>query len=216
MPPDFFLPKGTFMKVMLNKDKHGMLFIDGLPPLTFDEPGPVDVDVQSLTPAQFNQLSYNLLRGAIAVDKPEELGHYARTLQPVGETVVEEPVTPAQPKEIDEVIEDQQQELKKLLTKTVSTIKKSVPAMRAGELRKLLELEKSGKNRKSLVQFLDEACEAHANAVTHHVGDEGIDLKAHAGLVKGGLGLRRYSQNLTDVVDSEEEEVTIKTTAEED
>jgi len=204
------------MKVMLNKDKHGMLFIDGLPPLTFDEPGPVEVDLESLTPAQFNQLSYNLLRGAIAVDKPEEMGHYARKINPVeAETIVEEPV-PVVPKEIDEVIEEQEVELKKLLTKTIATIKKSVPAMRAGEIRKLLNMEKAGKNRKSLVQFLSEANEAHENAVTSHVGKQGIDLDAHKGIVKGGLGLGKYSNNVTDVVDSEEEEVTIKTTAEED
>lgn len=204
------------MKVMLNKDKHGMLFIDGLPPLTFDEPGPVEIDINNLTPSQFSQLSYNLLRGAIAVDKPEEMGHYARTLDPVvTETVVEEATT-SKPKKIDEVIEEQELELKKLLNKTINTVKKSVPAMRAGEIRKLLALEKGGKNRKSLVQFLSEANEAHINAVTSHVGKKGININAHKGIVSGGLGLGKYSKNLTDVVDSEEETVTIKTTTDEE
>lgn len=206
------------MKVLLNKEKHGMLFIEGLDPLTYDDPGPVDIDVKSLTPRQFQQLSYNLLRGAIAVDKPEELGHYARERfkQPVEEGKVQQPTAPAPKKEITEVIEEQEEDLKSLLTKNISSIKKNVPVLTPGQTKKLLELEKAGKNRKSLVQFLEEASKAFEDAVANKFGEGGIDLEAHAGLVKGGLGLGKYSQNVTDVVDSDVEEVTIKTTADED
>lgn len=195
------------MQIMLNKDKHGMLFLDGFPPLTFDEPGPLVVEVDELTTNQFNQINYNLSRGALVADNPDELLKFTQILEPA---MIAPPKEEKVQKSITEIMSDQEEELVKLLAKTVSTIKKSVPALKGSELRKILMLEKDGKNRKSLIDFLDEANEINTKSVSSTVGEDSIDMEAHASLVKGGLGLNQYSKNVTDVVDSEVEEITIK------
>lgn len=202
------------MKIMLNKDKYGMLFLDGFAPLTFDEPGPLEVTVKELTSRQVKQLNYNLLRGAIIVDDPNELKKYNEILEPV--IIPSATKTIAKNQDISEMMKEQESELVKLLTKTISTIKKSVPALKGSELREILRLEKSGKNRKSLVGFLDEANKANTETVSAVVGKTPIDLEEHSKLVKGGLGLAKYSKNVSDVVDSEVEEVTLKTTDDEE
>ena len=198
------------MKIILNRDRHGMLFMDGLPPLTFDEPGPVEINVEELSPLQFSQVSNNLATGVITSDHPEEMLYHS--VAPVVSTTLVVPQAVTEEKDINKIIEEQDNKLKQLLTKTITTIKKTVPDLNASEIRKLLELEQGGKKRKSLVQFLAEAGVTHTEAVTNNVGSDGIDLVAHADVVKGGLGLGQYSTNVTDVVDSEEEEVIIDPT----
>lgn len=206
------------MQIALNE--HGrtlMLFIGqqdphGHYPLTFtlDDPGPKDVDISSLGPAEKTQLLYNYRRGALLVREADR-EEFLRLTQDTPaaakgyKTGAEIPIDPKQPpKDALQRQGELESKLKTYLKNHWSTIKKGIPDMDMSTIKNLRALEEAGKSRKSLLKAFDEAIEAHVKSVQSKVAGPDIGGMVHE------VGLDRLpSTNISDVVESDEEEVLL-------
>ena len=177
------------MEVSLaNLEKHSMLFI-GSVSLTSENPGPVTVDVDALTKEEAFQVLFNIQKGVLSATGDIE------TLQ--SKLNIEE----AAPKVKVPVVDEKDNKFKKILSKRVNTIKKEVVSLNVSDLRKVIDLEKSGKNRKSLVSFLDGLQETH----TEQVAEKLKSMQNNS--EKEGLDTQTFLDDLPDVIDLGEEEV---------
>lgn len=180
-----------------------MIFI-GSHSFTFGDPGPKEIDLDELSPTELNQLIYNVRRGILTVDDKEALFEKGEKLPANSKkvaTLEERPVTEALPTfTSEEAVEEDLKGLRKLLKGSVATVQKEAKDLRSGQIRKLLELEKQGKDRVSLTLYLEELISKHSDAVTKAVGKE--DLQAFIPDV-GNLS------QVSDVVESEHKEVML-------
>jgi len=190
-------------------DKVGFIIVAGNT-FTYDEPGPHEIDVESLPLDQRNQLLYNCRRRVLACSEPEELVKLCEAVMPAAKsyaTPAEKPVKATQPPQIDEVVDPFEEDLKQLramLQLGVNKIKKQAKDLPVGRVRKLLELEANRKNRKSLKAFLNDILAKHAEGVLDSVGDEDTGEK-FTPVGVGNIG----SKQVTDVVESELEQVVL-------
>jgi hypothetical protein len=187
------------MKLSLNVDKSAFCTIGQLA-FTYGEPGPVDIDPTQLSEAEARQVVFNVKRGVLLADDLSPLESLL-DMQPQAPQQQEQKVVRVQPPTIDEAIERDNKELKKLLSKNASTVKKEAAQMRPARLRRLLGLEEEGKNRKGVVSFINELLKGHTDTVAKSIGLD--DLQAQD-MVK----VTELSTQLTDIVESEMEEVT--------
>jgi len=201
------------MRIALaDRNKQSMFHIDEVLHLTYDSPGPVEVDISSLPDQAKQQLLYNLRRGVLATDTPELLidvtpleGIVAKSYA----TPHERPITATEPiKDTEQLAEAQVKELKKLLKKTVPTIQAAMAQLRPGQMQALIELEKQGKSRKRLLETLEKQYAKYCQGVAEAIG--GVDLmESDDALRQAQKALREgVSTNVSDVVESESEEVT--------
>ena len=175
---------------LANPDRVPMCFI-GPYRLTFENPGPVDVVIDTLGPAEKQQLLFNLQRGVLATREREEIHLLLPTAQPA------KPVKPAPTPE-----ENDAQELGKLLKKSVASVKKEAAGLRLAQVRRMLDIEEQGKNRKGLTKFFNELISKHQQEVMEKLGAEELDATQ---LPDIGLD----ESQLSAVTDSEEEERTV-------
>lgn len=187
------------MNVTLDPDKSAFCTIGKLA-WTFGEPGPHSVDVSKLSEAEARQLLYNIKRGVLKTDDSSELEQLLDVAPRPNYTTPNE-VPLRKPPKIEDALEEDVKELKKILASTVATIKKESQKLRPGRLRKLLALEEEGKARKSVLSFLSELVASHTQSVTSAIGS--IDL-----ISQDRLKINELSTQLTDIVESEVEEVT--------
>lgn len=187
------------MQVTLNPDKAAFCTI-GATSWTFGEPGPHDVDLTKLSVQEANQLLYNLRRGVLSADDFSELEKML-DLAPSPQYATPREVPIKEPPKIEDALEEDKKELKKILSGNAASVKKIAQTLRPGRLRKLLELEREGKKRKGVVSFLSELIESHTKSVTANLG---IDDMQAQDMVK----VNELSTQLTDIVESEVEEVT--------
>lgn len=192
---------------LANPDRAGFCKIgDHL--FTFDVPGPADVDVSKLSPEELSQFLYNYRRGVLACNDPDELTRVCEGSWSAAKsysTPAERPLAPDKSPLLEDVVDpirEDLKELKALLQKGVNTVKREVRDLPVGRVRKLVELEIAGKNRKSLKAFLNELLAKHAKGVLGSVGDEDAG-DSLAGVKPLG------SKQVTDVVDSEVEQVQV-------
>ena len=177
------------MEVSLaNLERHSMLFIGSIS-LTSENPGPVTVDVDSLSKEEAYQVLFNIKRGILSTDSSMDALEKKLSVE----------TTPVQvaPTAVEEI----NPELKKLLNKRVNTIKKEAKELSVANLRKTLELEKNGKDRKSVVSFLEELYAKHAKEVTEKLKSMQNNSE------KEGLDAQTFLDDLPDVVESNEEEI---------
>jgi len=190
-----------------DKDRTGMCMIGTRLSFTWDNPGPIDIDVNKLTPEEVKQVVYNVNRGVLTVDPVDELQALVDKIPPAtalgGAPVAHiPPVTPQQSLDPAKEIEDDIKKLNKLLLSSIDTIKKETRGFRAARLRRLRELETEGQKRDSLLVYLDELLKTYTASVAASVGNEDVGGKfaAHApGSVSTQVG---------DVVESEMQEIT--------
>lgn len=193
------------MKVSLNTEKCSFCQIG--PFLFIPNSEDHEIDVNELSDEYKKQLLYDLRRGMLFSNDREGLSELNKSMQPVTPTPVEmkpvsnESVVKAV-KESEDRIKENIQPLKNLLRQTVATVKKEAANFSVGKLRKLLELEKETKNRKSVVSFLAEKLEQHEKSVTKTVSNG--DGKP----VRIPDPFRRESTQVSDVVESEVVQVT--------
>ena len=206
------------MQIALNE--HGrtlMLFIGeqdphGHYPLSFtlDDPGPKDVDIAALGHAEKTQLLYNYRRGALLVretDREEFLKLTQDTPAAVKSytTGAEVPIDPKEPpKNALQQQSELEVKLKSYLKSHWAAIKKEIPNMDMPTIKNLRVLEEAGKGRKSLLKAFDAAIEAHVKSVQSKVAGPDIAGMVH----EVGLG-NLPSTNISDVVESDEEEVLL-------
>jgi hypothetical protein len=191
------------MQVTLDPDRGAFCFI-GQHAFTFGEPGPKEIDIEDLSPEEKKQLLYNLRRGVLIADDPDIVNRLAEPSNYA--TPDERPIERDKPIQItslspQEAIEKDLEELKTLLKGKVATIKRQASDLRPARARKLLELERSGKSRKSVISFLEKLTSNHASMVTEKISEELVP--------KDRVQVTQLSTQLTDIVESEEEEVTI-------
>lgn len=194
---------------LANPERVGFIIVAGAT-LTFDEPGPVEIDVESLPLDQKNQLLYNCRRGVLACGEPDELIRMCESLVSVAKsysTPDENPINPTTPPPIVDVVdpvEEDLKELKTMLKLSVETIKSKVVDLSPSRTRKLLELEVAGKSRKGLKTFLNEILAKYAQGVLDSVGDEDVGDK-YSLTTAGQIG----SKQVSDVVESDLEQVVL-------
>lgn len=148
------------------KNENDMLFIPSAGIyLNFEEPGPIIVDTDKLSLQDRNTLRISLVVGKIVADKGEVLSEGLQSSQTssggmenaanrvLSAPIYERKETPLEAFENKE--RERQREFVALLKKKVSDVKKSVEKMKdLRDIKSLLELEKRGKKRKSMVSFL--------------------------------------------------------------
>lgn len=191
--------------VLLNKDEHGMCFI-GSHMFNFDNPGPIQLDVNQLSTQELNQFVYNYRQGILFVENADELLQKAKNLPAASNKFVTAKERPVQQKtEPRDIIEQEELTFRKLLRGKIGDIKDTVAVMSPAKVRKLVELEKETKNRKKLLGYLQGILDEHTLAVTKKVGTEDAAMFAPA-----DLGLEsRYLENVSKVVESDITEVVL-------
>jgi len=168
------------MKITLNTNQTPFVFVPGVHDFTFSDPGPIDVNLKDLTEEQFNQLLSQVRRGHLVSDNPKGF-----------QTFRKEKTTPIfKEKEVST-----EEILAKLLRENVSTLKKKIPELNTSWIQKLLEIEISGKNRKSVVQLCQTILQKHQAEV--------------AAAVKSGISIEDLAKD-SNVVDSEEKTVEVQ------
>lgn len=206
------------MQIALNENGRTLMLFIGEPdpygryPLSFtlDDPGPKEVSIGALGPREKTQLLYNYRRGALLVregDREEFLRLTQNTPAAAKgyKTGTEVPIDPKQPpKDALQRQGDLESKLRTFLKNHWSTIKRSIPDMDMTMIRNLRVLEQAGKGRKSLLKAFDAAIEAHAKSVQSKVAGPDISGMVHE------VGLAPLpSTNISDVVESDEEEVLL-------
>lgn len=190
-------------------DRIGFIIVAGST-FTYDEPGPHEIDVETLPPALRNQLLYNCRRGVLACSDPQKLTELCEGTKQVAKsysTPAERPIDPAKPPIIEEAVDPIEEDLKVLramLRQSVPTIKREAKDLPFGRMRKLLELETKGKNRSGLKSFLSDILAKQADAVMNKVGDEDTGTKFTLTGV-GNIG----SKQVSDVVESEMKQIVL-------
>ena len=195
------------MKLELNTEKSPFCSI-GPFSFTFGQQE-CDIDVDQLPDEYKKQLLYNINRGTLLTEDKEALASLVSSMQQATPVPVEQiPIQHNQVSQraeapVKDPIKEDLKPLRALLRGTVATVKKEAATYSIGRLRKLLELEKDLKNRKSVVTFLEEQLERHQNAV------KAVVIGEDTGPVNQGDPFAQSTQ-ITDIVESEEEEVTFR------
>lgn len=197
------------MQVALaNRERQSMIFLGDPLDFTYDTPGPREVDLDSLTPTQKNQLLYNCRLGILAVDDKEALLQACSGAPAASQsftTAHEQPLGQEPPKDAVDGRKSDLEALKLLLDAHHSTVKKNVRNLRPAQVRDLLELEQKGKKRKTILKFLNEVVGKHTSSVSEDLGP--IDLAELDGAYAAAPG--RRSTQITEVEDSEIQEITL-------
>ena len=197
------------MKVSLNLNKSSFCSIGSLL-FTLEDEEPKEVDPTRLSKLELVQLEYNIRRGVLIADSIEELVKLPQIKVPVD---LPKP-TSVEIKEgasLDKILGQEISGLNELLVSSVATIKRKSKEMTPRLLRKLVELEKSQKNRQSLLQFLNESLEKNTKSENSVVGDKDIGsgdkTYTKATLIQGTKGLVNLD-NISEVVESNLETMT--------
>ena len=132
--------------------------------------------------------------GYLLVDKNKE----------VKPTIVETKVTEV---DLTDMIEQREVSLKNLLNQHVATVKKDIPGKTLSELRILRDIESQYKKRPSVIKLLDQLI-SKAQAQVFESIQNSYDTKASL-IIPKDLPVQ-YLDNVTSVVESEYQEVTIK------
>jgi hypothetical protein len=191
----------NIMKIELNTDKQSFCTI-GTYSFTWGQTTH-DVDIDALTPELRKQFLYNLKRGVLTSEGKaiEELSE--AEAQPASvEIPVKVPRAPQPIMSDTERLKEDLKSLRSLLNLNISSIKAEAINFRVARLRKLLELERTGKNRKGLVAFLDDILEDHNSTVLEVIGDNDVIGQHSEDPIAA-------STQVTDIVESDEEELTL-------
>lgn len=202
------------MQITLNEDSRTLMVFIGEPnakgiyslSFTLDDPGPKEVDLDTLGPREKTQLLYNYRRGALLVEDMDEFLKATASTPAAAKswaTGSERPINKDKPpKDALQQEEDVSSKLRTYLKTHWATIKKNIPNMDFITIRQLYELEKAGKGRKGLLKVFKEAMDQHTRNVQARVGNSDVGNSIHE------VGLEKLpSTNISDVVESDVEEV---------
>ena len=187
------------MQISLRNPENGLWFLPGTSfHLSFENPGPIEVNTTLLTPEQKTQIRLSLLSGDIKADSVSELNSY----KPVEVQNKMEPIKDIlnEPQDINEVRENK---IKTLLSKGVASIKKSLPELGITELRLVLSKENSGKKRKQILTETRLLLDKHQKEVAENLAkvDLAISSSSEEAFIKQGLTKINWT-NIEDVVES--------------
>jgi len=143
----------------------------------------------------------NIKRGVLRTE--DSLGFLEKRVD-LG-VVAQPQVTPASVKPPLQVVSPNKKNvmLRKLLAKKIVVVKREAANLPVADLRKLIELEMSSKNRKSLVPFLSELYSTHTDQVVSKLESLGKNSE------KNELTAQTFLDDLHDVIESEKIEVEV-------
>jgi len=170
-----------------------------------------EVDIQELPDEYKKQLLYGINQGSLLTGDKEGLSALVKAMQPATPIPMEQ--VPIKQQQVSKVvnkltvdpIKEDLKPLRALLRQTVPTVKREAATYNPSQIRKLLDLEKENKNRKSVVTFLVGLLEEHEMSVLDSLsGDPGDDR-----VVVDPLSIDPNRSTLvSDVVESDVERVT--------
>jgi hypothetical protein len=184
------------MKLTLNSDKVPFCAIGTLY-WTSVAPGPIEVNLKTLDKKEVQQIRYNLNRDVLLTDDRSELDPYDNMV--VNNQAASIPSPPTM--KLQDALEIDRQELRRALEGRVPSVKKFAQELRPGRLRRLVDLEREGKNRKNLLEFLNMLLTNHTETVKNFL-QHGEDLEP-----QDRIRLAQLSTQLSDIIESEKEEV---------
>ncbi len=186
--------------------------------LSMDNNKFLNVDIEDLSPMSKVVVWNSIQLGALVSKNDEDLKEYINRLhkpKKVSNTSQDkfaESVNRVQ--SVQQIKGLKNSELVKVLKSNVSTLKRELPDKSLSELRILQELEKNGKKRKTVVKIINELLNSEEKQVLDSVKnienknalteEEYQEKQIYKGLE------RPYLDNLQSVVQSEEEEITIR------
>lgn len=177
--------------------------------LTYDAPGPVEVDQSTLTAEQKTQIRLSVLSGDIITDDAKEssLAGEARSYATIKEIPKREPIKNILA-ESSSPLEEKTELFQTILAKSVATIKKSLPSLNISELRLVYSLEKNGKKRTPLLKSIQSLLDKHQKEVAESLSklDLSVSTKSEEAFIKQGMR-RDLWTNIEDVVESEQETI---------
>ncbi len=206
--------------------------------LSFEEPGPIDVDINQLTLDQKKILAQEISRGALVAKGVDDLhnalsganandpvykggkGTLAKSYSKirvvrdeeegyvVKMTTKEQSVAPVEVISIDP-LEERKGVLIQFLNKHVATVKKELPGRSLTELRMLREIESQDKKRGSVIKLID-ALISKAQAEVFNSIQRSYDPNAKLPAIKDPELSNAYLDNVSSIVDSDYTDVTIK------
>lgn len=204
--------------ISLNADKHDMFFLtSGKLHLTFENPGPVEVDPDSFNPVEKQEITRAAYSGVLHVVNPNkqvevnvETQEPVKSAEPIPvQDFTQEPPNPQRKKKVAEVND--------LLKKSVKGVKQALA--KTDDIlfvRLVLEQEKKNKSRKSVLSAASERLTAIQNQVTEELnktlGPAGQDSDEYISNYSLRKSLEDSRIEFEEVPD--EKEVTITTSLE--
>lgn len=197
------------MKITLNADKHPFYSVGKVLALSYEVPGPVDVDLAQLTQQEQSQIVYGIKTGVLITDQP--LVENKPTYSTPHQAPIKQVLTVDEPS-MNETLEAEAQEIKKFLSGAVATVKKRLGEVKSiRQLKRLFSYETANQARPTVLAAIQSLLDAHTAQVAAVTGTEEVTntLESTRGkLMEGTRGLVNLA-NLTDVVESEEETILI-------
>lgn len=177
------------MKLELNLEKQFFFTLFNRFTLTEESPS-VEIDPNILTTNEINSLMFNLRKGVLKGD--------LSLLTPIPVKKIEQRREP--------IVDNS---LSNLLTRPLNFIKKTLPILSLKEIKILIEIERKGKTRESVLALCEQILQKHQESVTNKITE---DVLAAAQFNKtdffNGMPLVNLD-NIGDVLESEETKVTI-------
>lgn len=204
--------------------------------LSFENPGPISIDVEALTPDQKKIIAYDLSRQVLVGKETDALftqgptgtiAHvngtlaaksYAKVIKIFHEpeegqfisVQVQPKVAPAQIQEAmkQDLMEDRKTVLSEFLDQHVATVKKDLPGKSLSELRILKDIELQKKKRPSVISLID-ALVSKAQSEVFAAIQKSQVTQSPKPITPTDLPAK-YLENVTGVVESDHRDVTIK------
>jgi hypothetical protein len=206
--------------------------------LSFESPGPITVDINTLTPDQKKIIAQDISRGTLVGKNTDELlvavaghskdptlpghkGSPAKSYSKIRLVRDEEEgynikVTDRPPVIVEQPIDPQEERragLRAFLDKHVATVKKELSGRSLSELRILRDIELHDKNRGSVIKLIDQLISKAQSEVFNSIQKS---FNPNAATPNEQDLPKQYLENITGVVESEYQDVTIKLGADDD
>lgn len=234
----YYLKEITVLQVAIrDTDKTPMWSLPGTRLfLSFESPGPIDIDIKTLTLEQQKVIAQEISRSVLVAQGIDELhaviassggnnasilnggkGSLAKSYSKIklvrddeeGYVVkMPEQKQAVQPEIFLDPVEERHHVLKEFLSQHVATVKKDLPGRSLSELRIIRDLEGKDKNRASVLKLVNELI-SKAQADVFHSIQKSYNPKLETKVVQADLP-KQYLDNVTSVVESDHKEVTIK------
>jgi hypothetical protein len=196
--------------ISLNTEKQAMFFLPNKLHLTFENPGPVEIDPSTLTEQEKAWINQAYKQTVLFVENPNKKEDQ---VQPPPVSVEEAKVEARTPvKTTDQVFnrrDESTKQAKALLTGKVSAIKEAISASNDILLLRLMkETEAGSKKRKSVLASLDEQLDLMQTGLYHEIGGEQGEVNQFV--------MDANLRNLPEVEEIAEKTITIKPLGQED
>ena len=166
--------------ISLNTDKQPMFFLPGKLHLTFENPGPTELNPEELSDQERNWINQAYQQGVLFVENPNK-GMESKSPAAKKQEIPKEDRKPLEMEEHKfENREAAVAQAKSVLAGKVGAIKKLVASSEDILLLRLMkEAEESSKKRKSIVSALDERLLKLQESLMHSLGGDQGELGTH-------------------------------------